>query len=94
MLRVIEDPFIIVLIGVLLFYFLMMGVVWGLSIKKEKEKIRIFIHKETGNEYTMIKEGKVKINHEWKACVIYSSQSNEMYVRDINEFCLKFREKQ
>lgn len=63
-------------------------------------KYDVWIHEKTGNEYTIVSEGKVKLNDKWEASVNYQRLSfNEnfdtetVYTRTKDDFIKNFKPK-
>ena len=51
----------------------------------------IYVHTKTGNRYRIVQECLMKIDGTWKDAIVYISEVNgEMFVREYNDFTLKF----
>lgn len=60
------------------------------SYKKSQEFI--YVHLKTGTKYRVIQECLMKFNGEWMDAVAYESvDTNEMFVREYNDFVLNFK---
>ena len=59
-------------------------------------KGKIYVFKETGNEYLILEEGELKhpSTREWISCITYKSvKDGTVYTRELNDFLNKFIEK-
>lgn len=63
-------------------------------------KYDVWIHEKTGNEYTIVSEGKVKLNDKWEASVNYQRLSFDekldtetVYTRIKDDFIKNFKPK-
>ena len=52
-----------------------------------------YIHYKNGLSYTPIDFCKIQENDVWVQAVIYKTQSQELFVRSLEEFCNKFTQK-
>lgn len=60
------------------------------SYKKSQEFI--YVHLKTGDKYRVIQECSMKFDGKWMDAVAYESvDTNEMYVREYNDFVLNFK---
>ena len=61
-----------------------------MTCKKYQESI--CIHTKTGNKYRVLQECLMKYDGKWMNAIAYESiETNEMYVREYNDFVLNFK---